>query len=123
MLLVGPLDGWRAATLARYALRTVTNPYVVGGTALNAVFYFLFVASLSWAGVTSVLPLTALEYLFAAILGVLWLKELVTPARWVGIALVVAGVAVISLTEAAQTRTNEPVSRERSEAVAATHGN
>jgi drug/metabolite transporter (DMT)-like permease len=122
MLRVGPLDEWGPAALAGYVVRTVTNPYVVGGTALNAIFYFLFVASLSWAGVTLVLPLTALEYLFAAILGVLWLKELVTPARWVGIALVVAGVAVISLTESAPTRTNEPAFRERSQAVAATHG-
>lgn len=120
MLVVGPLEGWSPGEIVRYAARTVTNPYVIGGTAMNAIFYFLFVASLSWAGVTVVLPLTALEYLFAAVLGVVWLKEAVPTARWAGIVLVVAGVAVISLAESRTDDRGE--SQERSQAVATHRG-
>ncbi len=92
---VGSLETWAPGALVAYFWRALTNPFVVGGTVLNAVFYFLFIAVLSWAEVTVALPLTALEYAVAAVLGVLILKEVVPPVRWAGIVLVIAGVALI----------------------------
>ncbi|HXK08672.1 MAG TPA: EamA family transporter [Vicinamibacteria bacterium] len=62
---------------------------------MSAVFYFAFLAVLSWAEVSGALPLTALEYVIVAGLGVLLLRETVPPLRWAGIALVVAGVVLI----------------------------
>jgi drug/metabolite transporter (DMT)-like permease len=41
--------------------------------------------------------MTAIEYGFAALLAVLILKEVVSPLRWTGIALVVGGVILIAL--------------------------
>jgi drug/metabolite transporter (DMT)-like permease len=58
-------------------------------------FYFLFLAVLSWTGVTEALPLTAIEYGFAALLAVAILNESVPPVRWMGIALVAIGVILI----------------------------
>jgi threonine/homoserine efflux transporter RhtA len=49
------------------------------------------VEALSRAGVTIVLPMTAIEYAFGAILAVMLLKESVPPVRWLGIALVIVG--------------------------------
>ncbi|HVT57336.1 MAG TPA: DMT family transporter [Thermoanaerobaculia bacterium] len=93
---VGPLTSWAPLQLVAYFWRALTNPYVVAGTVGNALFYFLFLAVLSWSEVSVALPLTALEYLFAALLAILFLKEVVTPLRWAGIALVIAGVMLIS---------------------------
>ena len=51
--------------------------------------------ALSWTSATIVLPLSALEYGFAALLAVAWLGEVVPPIRWAGIGLVVLGVLLI----------------------------
>src|SRR5258708_24164994 len=66
---------------------------------MNAILYFLFVAVLSWSEVTVALPLTALEYAFAAVLGVVILKEAVPGLRWLGITLVIGGVVLIGRAE------------------------
>ena len=94
---IGSLERYAPLELAVYFWQALCNPYVIGGTVLNALFYFLFLAALSWTDVTVALPLTALEYGFAAVLAVLILKEVVPPIRWAGIALVIAGVILISL--------------------------
>jgi len=94
---VGSLESYIPADLAVYFWHTVSNPLVIGGTVLNTVFYVLFLAALSWTDVTVALPMTAIEYGFAAVLAVVILKEVVSPLRWAGILLVVLGVILISM--------------------------
>ena len=96
MIEVGSLENYAPTALITYFWHALCNPYVIGGTILNAVFYFLFLAALSWTNVTVALPMTAIEYGFAAILAILILKERVPPIRWAGIALVVLGVIFIA---------------------------
>jgi drug/metabolite transporter (DMT)-like permease len=96
MLQVGSLENYAPWPLINYFWHALCNPYVIGGTALNAIFYFLFLAALSWTKVTVALPMTAIEYGFAALLAVTILKESVPPIRWVGIVMVVVGVALIA---------------------------
>ncbi len=96
MLQVGSLENYAPGPLIAYFWDVVCNPNVIGGTALNMVFYILFLATLSWTGVTVALPMTAIEYGFAALMAVLILKESVPPLRWGGIALVVIGVILIA---------------------------
>ena len=96
MLQVGSLENYAPLALIAYFWHALCNPYVIGGTILNAVFYFLFIEALSRTGVTVVLPMTAIEYGFAAFLAVTLLKESVPPMRWAGIALVVIGVVLIA---------------------------
>jgi drug/metabolite transporter (DMT)-like permease len=93
---IGSLENYAPVALMSYFWQALSNPYVLGGTVLNAVFYFLFLAALSWTDVTVVLPLTAIEYGFAAFLAVMILKEQVSPMRWSGIALVILGVVLIT---------------------------
>ncbi len=102
MLQLGPLQDYAPLPLLSYFGRAALNPWVVAGTALNTAFYVLFLAALSWSGVTVVLPLTALEYLAAAVLSVMVLKEAVPPLRWAGIGLVILGVVLISCTDPAE---------------------
>jgi drug/metabolite transporter (DMT)-like permease len=96
MLEVGSLENYAPLPLIAYFWHALCNPYVILGTILNAAFYFLFLAALSWTDVTIALPMTAIEYAFAAVLAVLLLKESVPPMRWIGIALVVSGVVLIA---------------------------
>ncbi|MDR0310870.1 MAG: DMT family transporter [Acidobacteriota bacterium] len=96
MMEVGSLENYAPMALISYFWHALCNPYVILGTILNAIFYFAFLAVLSWTHVTVALPLTAIEYGFAAILAVLVLKERVPPVRWAGIALVVLGVIFIA---------------------------
>jgi drug/metabolite transporter (DMT)-like permease len=96
MLQVGSLENFAPGPLMEYFWQTICNPYVIAGTILNAVFYFLFLATLSWTGVTVALPMTAIEYGFAAVLAVAILKESVSPVRWFGTVLVIIGVILIA---------------------------
>ena len=96
MLQVGSLENYALWPLVTYFWHALCNPYVIGGTILNAAFYFLFLAALSWTGVTVALPMTAIEYGFAALMAVTILKENVPPVRWAGIVLVVFGVILIA---------------------------
>ena len=93
---VGSLEVYAPMELIAYFWHALCNPYVIGGTILNALFYFLFLAALSWTEVTIALPMTAIEYGFAGVLAVLILKEKVPASRWTGIALVVIGVILIA---------------------------
>ncbi len=93
---VGSLENYAPLALLSYFWNALCNPYVIGGTILNAIFYFLFLAALSWTEVSVALPMTAIEYGFAAFLAVMILKENVPPVRWAGIALVVIGVILIA---------------------------
>jgi len=94
---VGALEQYAPLALMQYFGQALLNPYVVIGTLLNGVFYFLFLAALSWTDVTVVLPMTALEFGMAAILAVVLLNEVVPTMRWAGIALVIVGVFLIAL--------------------------
>jgi drug/metabolite transporter (DMT)-like permease len=97
MQAIGSLETYAPLALIVYFAQALSNPYVIGGTVLNAVFYFLLLTTLSWTGVTIALPFSALEYGFAAMLAVTILQEQVTPLRWVGIMLVVFGIILISM--------------------------
>jgi drug/metabolite transporter (DMT)-like permease len=93
---VGSLENYAPMALLAYFGHAAANWYVIAGTVLNTVFYFLFLAALSWTDVTVALPMTAIEYAFAAILAIIFLREQVTPIRWLGISLVILGVIFIA---------------------------
>jgi len=94
---VGSLETRAPVELLAYFWRALCNPWVIAGTVMSAVFYFAFLAVLSWAEVSVALPLTALEYIIVAFLGIVVLGETVPTLRWAGIVLVVAGVVLIGL--------------------------
>ncbi len=97
MQTVGSLETYAPLAVLSYFGQALSNPYVILGTVCNGLFYFLLIASLSWADVTVAVPFTAIEYVFAAVLAVTILQEVVSPLRWIGIVLVVIGVALVSI--------------------------
>jgi drug/metabolite transporter (DMT)-like permease len=95
---VGDLTEAPSGRLAGMVARALSSPWLVLGVALQAVFFFMYLALLSRAEVSQLLPLTALDYIVVALLAQWLLGEIITPARWAGIGLIVAGVALVSRT-------------------------
>jgi drug/metabolite transporter (DMT)-like permease len=52
--------------------------------------------ALSWADLTYVLPATSLGYVLLALIAKYFLHEQVSPLRWLGIALISAGVGFVT---------------------------
>ena len=79
-------------------LRTLGNPWVLLGVALQAAFFFMYMALLSREDVSKILPLTTLSYLVVGLLAQFMLAEPVTPLRWTGIGFIVLGVLLVGRT-------------------------
>ena len=81
-------------------VRVFTTPKVWMAISCMATFFFLWTSILSWADLTYVLPLTALTYVFNALLAPSMLGEQVTPMRWAGVLFITVGVGIVALSEA-----------------------
>lgn len=88
------------ASFLSYTLAFLTNPWILPGIALLAVWMLTQISMYSWADLTYVLPVTASSYVFIAILSKFVLNEHISPSRWIGIALIAFGVAFVSETPA-----------------------
>lgn len=98
MKTIGDITEAPTSKVGRMVGRTVSNPWVVAGVALQAAFFFLYLTLLSRADVSQILPMTAFDYIVVALLAQLFLAEPVTAARWTGIGFIVLGVFLISRT-------------------------
>ena len=65
------------------------------GFGLMTLSFFALLAMLSWEDVSFVVPATALSYAVGAFGAKFFLGERVNTARWVGVALVCIGVALV----------------------------
>ncbi len=72
------------------------NPWIVAGVFLLIAFFALYTASLSWADLSYVLPATSLGYVMLALVAKFALHEEITTWRWLGIALISAGVGFVA---------------------------
>ncbi len=76
--------------------RALFNPYVIAGIVLLIGFFASYTTALSWADLTFLMPATALNYVFIALLGRYWLHEKLSWSRWLGIALIVSAVGFVA---------------------------
>ncbi|MEI7816504.1 MAG: EamA family transporter [Desulfuromonadales bacterium] len=74
----------------------MTDWRLILGTALQAVYFGLWLAVLSWEDLSVALPLQALSYLVVAFLAQWYLGEQVGGMRWAGICLICVGVALVT---------------------------
>jgi uncharacterized membrane protein len=79
-------------------VQAMLNPFVTLGICLLVLWLLTRMALLSWADLSFVLPLTAIGYVLAAVLGKVFLHETVMSARWLGSVLVFSGVALVGTT-------------------------
>jgi len=93
---LGDLSAMNLRGILSVAFQALTSPKLVLGTAMLAVFFFLWLAVLSWEDLSVALPMQALNYVLVAFLSQYFLNEVVTPLRWAGTILVCIGVVLIT---------------------------
>ncbi|MDD3295542.1 MAG: EamA family transporter [Geobacteraceae bacterium] len=93
---LGDISAMNLRGMMSAAYQALTSPKLVFGTAMLAVFFFLWLAVLSWEDLSVALPMQALNYVLVAFLSQYFLGEVVTPLRWAGTALVCIGVILIT---------------------------
>lgn len=93
---LGDLSAMNLRGILSAAYQALTSPKLVIGTAMLAVFFFLWLAVLSWEDLSVALPMQALNYVLVAFLSQYFLGEVVTPMRWAGTILVCIGVILIT---------------------------
>lgn len=95
---IGDVRAWSPASLGALFLKSFTNVWVWLGIASLLLFLAAFMVILSWANYSFVMPVSAASYGMAALMGHWALGEVVTPQRWLGVALICAGVALVTRT-------------------------
>ena len=80
-------------------LAALFNPWVALGVALLIVWLLSQMTLLSWADLSYVLPVTSVGYVLVALVGRFFLHEQITTGRWIGISLIMLGVALVTRTE------------------------
>jgi drug/metabolite transporter (DMT)-like permease len=93
---IGDLSAMNLKGILNVALQALTSPKLMLGTAMLAVFFFLWLAVLSWEDLSVALPMQALNYILVAFLSQYFLHEIVSPLRWAGTVLVAIGVVMIT---------------------------
>ena len=76
--------------------KSLSNWRLILGTAMQAVYFGLWLAVLSWEDLSVALPLQAVSYLVVAFLAQWFLGEQVSGMRWAGICLICVGVALVT---------------------------
>ncbi len=77
-------------------LLAILNPWVTAGIVLLLTFFACYMSALSWADLTYVLPATSLGYVLVALIAHFSFHEEISPTRWLGIALIAAGVGFVA---------------------------
>jgi len=93
---LGDLSTMNLKGILSISLQALTTPKLVIGTAMLAIFFFLWLAVLSWEDLSVALPMQALNYILVAFLSQYFLHEAVSPLRWAGTVLVAIGVIMIT---------------------------
>lgn len=99
---MGDISAMNLRGIMDAAIRALTTPKLIMGTAMLAIFFFLWLAVLSWEDLSVALPMQALNYVLVAFLSQYFLHETVTPLRWAGTLLVCVGVMMITKSGGAQ---------------------
>lgn len=92
----GDLSSMGLRQIIDTVFKALTNWRLILGTALQAVYFGLWLAVLSWEDLSVALPLQALSYIVVAFLAQWYLGENVTPMRWAGICLICVGVTMVT---------------------------
>ena len=92
----GDISAMNFRQMVDTVFKALSNWRLILGTALQAVYFGLWLAVLSWEDLSVALPLQALSYLVVAFLAQWYLGENVGGMRWAGICLICVGVALVT---------------------------
>lgn len=94
---VGEIGTLQMRMLFRIAGQVLSNLYFLGGVLMMAISYFSFLAALSMADMSFVVPATSISFVFATLGARFYLKEKISRLRWLGTLLVCVGAVLISI--------------------------
>jgi drug/metabolite transporter (DMT)-like permease len=77
----------------------VFQPWVIAGLAVYACGTALWIYAVSQRHISFLYPLTAITYVLVAVGGKVFFAEYISGGRWLGIAIVVIGVAMLQISE------------------------
>ena len=92
---VGEVHSFKPAAILRFLGQAFHEGWMWIGVALLTLAFVALLVLLSWEAVSFVIPAAALSYVTGALGGKYFLGEQLTPRRWVGVALVSVGVALV----------------------------
>jgi drug/metabolite transporter (DMT)-like permease len=95
---VGALNLRDPVATFQFFARAFSSSTVWLGVILLLAFFISYTLVLSWADFSFVQPASSLSYVIVALLGHFFLREVVSPLRWAGIALLCLGVLVVGYT-------------------------
>ena len=96
---IGEPEKLALAEVLRLIRRGFMNPSILLGVALETVFFGALLYLLSQRDVSLIWPLTALGFVLTAFAAKFILREDIHWTRWVGVALIVMGAALVSFSE------------------------
>ena len=79
-------------------VRVVFDPFVFCGILLLAGWVLSRMALLGWADLTYVVPVTSVGFVLNAVMGAVFLDEIITPLRWLGTLCIVGGTVLVGRT-------------------------
>jgi drug/metabolite transporter (DMT)-like permease len=88
-------------------IRSMLHPGIAMGIAMLILALLVRLALLSLADLSFILPMTAIGYVLAAVLGRVFLNETVSPQRWLAVLLIFGGAVLVSATPQATTGKTE----------------
>jgi drug/metabolite transporter (DMT)-like permease len=95
---VGALNMQDPASAFHFFTHAFASGTVWLGVLLLLAFFISYTLVLSWADFSFVQPASSLSYVIVALLGHFFLREVVSPMRWTGIALLGLGVLIVGYT-------------------------
>jgi len=100
---IGPVTSARIHDLAPIASRVLASGYIWLGIACLLGFFIAHMLLLTWADYSYVQPATSLSYLSVSVLSYLLLGEMISPLRWLGVAVICLGVFLVGRTSPSTT--------------------
>jgi len=85
-----------AANAVPVGVKLATDPHILGGIACYVVSVVVWILALSRVEVSIAYPMLSIGYVLNALAAWYWLGEAVTPARLVGIGIIIVGVYVVA---------------------------
>jgi drug/metabolite transporter (DMT)-like permease len=96
---IGEVEQLTATAVGRVIRRGVANPSILLGVVLETIFFGALLYLLSQRDVSLIWPLTALGFVLTSFAARFVLHEDIHWTRWLGVALIVVGAALVSYSE------------------------
>ncbi|NIM05743.1 MAG: EamA family transporter [Armatimonadetes bacterium] len=81
----------------RILFRAILTPYVLFGLMLYGISALFWLKVLSTQELSYVYPMIAVSYVIVTVLSIIFLREQISPMRWVALLVICAGVAMLAL--------------------------